>query len=198
MNTDLSKFAVGSHVEVVFTEGRQALLAAEWLKGLLNKVNVKIHWTQTTISFVLSKDFDHKAYNKIVKPHVRAIHSVVMHGAYYNVSRFCMVQHRYAATDCEASKQGFLEVLEILDVPEGHLPYLVHSMWVGSGARIYELHEMKQALEIYSVLCGDSHIDFQELAKGVKSVDCKHGLPWFYADCDDEIDGDIVRQRELP
>ncbi len=54
----------------------------------------------------------------------------VLHGAYARTSPFeGVTQHRYGCTDCEATIQGYCELLSIPDPPAGSAGIIIHFFW---------------------------------------------------------------------
>ena len=195
MNTDLSKFAAGSHVEIVFADKAKARLAKEWLKSLLLDAGIKATWNNGGISFVLNEMFDKATFNRSVCFAIRAIHSVVTHGCYYRVSRFCITQHYYCATDCESTRQGFLELLEVKDSPKGHCKYIVHLFWADTGSEYCELCSLESAQALNDHMINEGSWPQDILGYRLTKVECGKDMPWFYADCDDVIRGNVVAER---
>lgn len=118
---------------------------------------------------------------------------LVWHGSYANGTVYDIVQHRYAATDCEANCQGYVEVLEIKDAPVNKCGSVIHVHFNDTGSLIHEFEFLEDALAAYRRMSGTFFEEKEAKAKqGYKqTINCEHKLPWFY-----EIDEVAIKQLQ--
>lgn len=107
---------------------------------------------------------------------------LVLHGSYGSITPYRVVQHEYGCTDCESTRQGYVEVLEFVDRPEGRPAAVLYNQL---DHVVYEFESVEAALEGMRVLRW--HPDFRTDPKVRKVKGCsgvfaldKDQFPWFY------------------
>lgn len=113
---------------------------------------------------------------------------VIWHGAYGMRTPFDIEQHSYACTTCEDDEQGYAELLEISDAPEGKCGAVIHVFW-NSGPWLYhEFDSMDTARAAWNLMYGTRFLndDNKVLPGHIRTVLCgepdvkEDACPWFY------------------
>lgn len=116
--------------------------------------------------------------------------STVSHGGFSKPTRFNVIQHKYAGSDAECTEQGYWEVLEIHNPPDGRCGFVLHTYSTLKGSVFYEFVSLEDVIEAW----GSSH-DSEGLKKEkcfIRRVECGYFTPWFYAAGDQFLKGDFV------
>ncbi len=114
--------------------------------------------------------------------------TVVQHGSYGWESRFDVTQHEYVGASCEASTQGFFELLEVANPPKGCSGFIIHAFWHGVGSTHFEFSSLSLARTAYGAIRNSltpSQMDKAE-ALAYQKYGCTgvgktpNARPWFY------------------
>jgi hypothetical protein len=134
---------------------------------------------QDEIVFRLLPDFSADEFTRAIGDRVKTIYSFVRHGSYFSSSTFVVHQHKYASTDCEEAKQMFLEILEIVNPPDGNQPFVLHQY---KGNSIYfEFPTLKEATTSFEQVLTNGWAILNEDLANSKRQTSEQNLPWFYA-----------------
>lgn len=107
---------------------------------------------------------------------------LIWHGSYANGTVYGIVQHRYGSTDCESSRQGYVEVLQIKDAPSDKCGSVIHVHFNDTGSLIHEFEYWEDAVAAYRRMSGTFYAEKDAKDKqGYKqTINCEDELPWFY------------------
>lgn len=122
---------------------------------------------------------------------------VIWHGAYGMRTPFDIEQHIYGCTSCEDDKQGYAELLEIRDAPEGKCGTVIHVFWDSGPWLYHEFDSMENARTAWELMSRSLYLnrDGKRLPGLIRTVLCgepgvkEDARPWFYPDTDSEGDG---------
>jgi hypothetical protein len=119
--------------------------------------------------------------------------SSIGHGGYGRYSRYKMKQHKYAGGQNEAGG-GFIEVLEILNPPEGRHSFVVHEYDTHHGSCFSEWDSVELAVKAFgkSYRSEDWRENIKTLPGFKRIVECGPLQPWFYAVGEEELWGDYA------
>lgn len=112
---------------------------------------------------------------------------LIWHGSYAAGTVYNIIKHRYGLTDCESRRQGYAEVLEIKDEPEGRCRNIIHVFYNDTGSVYHEFKYIEDALAAYHRMLNTSFTerDARDKQGYIRTLKCEDGTPWFY-DVDEE------------
>jgi hypothetical protein len=110
---------------------------------------------------------------------------LIGHGGYGKYTRFIIKQHKYAG-----GWNGFIEVLEIKNPPEGRCGIVIHKCSNGRSI-FYEFESLNEAKETWKKSFSFPE-EFVNEKGFIRHVGCSLLEPWFYAVGNQAIKGDFV------
>lgn len=128
--------------------------------------------------------------NDIYSLHFPETHpSRVGHGGYSRMTRFDIVQHKYAGGGAPGCG-GYFEVLEIKNPPDGRCGFVLFESSSDIGDRFFEWETLEAALSAFGKFFTE---DFEGLPGFIRKVECGADLvPWFYAIGEQELVADYA------
>ncbi len=149
---------------------------------------------------------------KFLRDKVRSVdtfvtRSTVSHGSYGGRSRYEIKQHKYIAGQCEDSGEyRFIEVLEIMDAPDGRHPFVIHDQSSYQASSFSEWRSIEEAVAAHQIAwkCREQQPLFmheqetdmwapiRSLSGFMRVVRCGKLNPWFYAIGEELLVGDYT------
>ena len=129
---------------------------------------------------------------KFFSSHIRTVNVpstkkiTIPHGGLGRLSRFDVKQHKYAG-----GRGGYIEVLEIENVPDGRCGVVVHEYSSAIGSVFYEFSSLEKAKKAWNRRLEEGK-DIKGADGLVRAVNCVGLEPWFYAMADQTLKGDFV------
>lgn len=148
------------------------------------QAKIKDTFDPPEILIKVGKKFNASEFLNNLQDDITGIRCAVLHGSYVSTSCLMLMQHAYASSDSEDEQQGFMEVLEILDPPQGRKRALLVQFFVNDGYAYYEFNDLSQAMAGFNAILSQRK-NFNELNHS--ALRRAFEKPWFYANLAEEL-----------